>query len=145
MKFEILPSLWIGSLKVLENTDFLCDKNIKGYLNLEKDLDFLHQNLEYQGVVKENIIKYRIIKLAEYLIDATKYIYRKLSQSEGVILVSKNGYLKCDYVLIAYFMRYGKCNLEISKRILESKLPDKINLNIIQTNALELFKRKLEK
>ena len=145
MKSEILPSLWIGSLKVLEDSDFISEKNIKGYLNLEKDLSFLYQDLEYQGIVKENILKYRIIKLGEYLLEATKYIYQKLSHSEGVLIVSKNGYLKCDYLLVAYLIRYGKCNLEISKRILESKIQNKINLNLLQTNALEFFISKLEK
>jgi hypothetical protein len=145
MKSEILPSLWIGSLKVLEDSDFICQKNIKGYLNLEKDLSFLHQDLEYQGIVKENILKYRIIKLGEYLLEATRYIYQKLSRSEGVLIVSKNGFLKCDYVLVAYLIRYGKCNLEISKRILESKIQNKINLNILQSNALNFFIGKLEK
>ena len=145
MKLEILPSLWIGSLKVLENSEFLCEKNIKGYLNLDKDLGFLHQNLEYQGIVKENILKYRIIKLGEYLLDATKYIYQKLSRSEGVMVVSKDGNLKCDYVLVAYLIRYGKCNVDISKRILESKISQKINFNLLQTNALEFFITKLEK
>ena len=145
MKSEILPSLWIGSLKVLEDSDFICEKNIKGYLNLEKDLSFLHQDLEYQGIVKENILKYRIIKLGEYLLEATKYIYQKLSRSEGVLIVSKDGFLKCDYVLVAYLIRYGRCNLEISKRILESKIQNKINLNILQSNALDFFTGKLEK
>ena len=145
MKSEILPSLWIGSLKVLEDSDFISEKNIKGYLNLEKDLSFLYQDLEYQGIVKENILKYRIIKLGEYLLEATKYIYQKLLHSEGVLIVSKNGYLKCDYLLVAYLIRYGKCNLEISKRILESKIQNKINLNLLQTNALEFFISKLEK
>lgn len=145
MKVEILPGLWIGSLNMLENSDFLCDKNIKGYLNLEKDLDKMYQELEYQGIVKENILKYRIIKLGEYLLGATEYIYNKLSSSEGVIIVSKNGILKCDYVLVAYLIRYGKCNFEIAKKILKTKMLDNINLNLIQKNALDFFITKLEK
>ena len=98
------------------------------------------------GIYSNNcILKYRIIKLGEYLLEATKYIYQKLSRSEGVMVVSKDGYLKCDYVIVAYLIRYGKCNVEITKRILESKIPHKINLNILQSNALDFFITKLEK
>lgn len=145
MKAEILPHLWIGSLGVLQNSEFLSDKNIKGYLNLEKDLDFLHQDLEYQGIVKQNIFKYRIIKLAEYLKNATQYIHDKLSQTEGIILVSRNGYSKCDYIIIAYLIRYARCSVEIVKKMLEGKIGTSIKLNSLQDSGLEIFIQKLKK
>lgn len=145
MKAEILPGLWIGSLSLKEQSEFLCDKNIKGFLNLEKDLDYMYQELEFQDVVKQNILKYRIIKLAEYLKDATSYIYNKLSNSEGILLVSKNGISKTDYILIAYLMRYVKCPKEIATKILGSKILEPVNMNTLQTHALELFINRLKK
>lgn len=145
MKVEILPNLWIGSLAILQNTEFLADKNIKGYLNLENDLDFLHQDLEYQGIVKQNIFKYRIIKLAEYCKNATQYIYDKLSNSEGVILVSRDGISKCDFILISYLHRYSKCSLEIVKKMLQSKISSEFILNPLQDSALDLFIQKIKK
>ena len=145
MKAEILPGLWIGSMSLKDQSDFLTEKNIKGFLNLEKDLDYLYQELEYQDVVKQNILKYRIIKLAEYLKDATQYIYTKLSNSEGVLLVSKNGTSKTNYVLVAYLMRYVKCPRDIAVKILGSKILEPIQMNVLQINALELFIQRLEK
>ena len=145
MKAEILPGLWIGTLSLKDQSEFLTDKNIKGFLNLEKDLDYLYQDLEYQDVVKQNILKYRIIKLAEYLKDATTYIYRKLSNSEGILLVSKNGVAKTDYLLVAYLMRYVKCPRDIAIKILGSKILEPIQMNTLQVKALELFIQRLEK
>ena len=145
MKVEILPGLWIGTLSLKDQSEFLTDKNIKGFLNLEKDLDYLYQDLEYQDVVKQNMLKYRIIKLAEYLKDATTYIYRKLSNSEGILLVSKNGVAKTDYLLVAYLMRYVKCPRDIAIKILGSKILEPIKMNTLQVKALELFIQRLEK
>tara|TARA_B100000963_G_scaffold352400_1_gene365523 strand:+ start:497 stop:934 length:438 start_codon:yes stop_codon:yes gene_type:complete len=145
MRAEILPGLWIGSMSLKEQSEFLVDKNIKGFLNLEKDLDYMYQELEFQDVVKQNILKYRIIKLAEYLKEATSYIYRKLSNSEGILLVSKNGYTKTDYLLVAYLMRYVKCPKEIAVKILGSKILEPINMNALQIKALEIFIQRLEK
>lgn len=145
MKAEILPGLWIGSLSLKEQSEFLTDKNIKGFLNLEKDLDYMYQELEFQDVVKQNILKYRIIKLAEYLREATSYIYKKLSNSEGILLVSKNGISKTDYILVAYLMRYVKCPMEIAVKILGSKILEPIQMNTLQINSLELFATRLEK
>lgn len=145
MKAEILPGLWIGSLSLKEQSEFLTDKNIKGFLNLEKDLNYMYQELEFQDVVKQNILKYRIIKLAEYLREATSYIYKKLSNSEGILLVSKNGISKTDYILVAYLMRYVKCPMEIAIKILGSKILEPIQMNTLQINSLELFATRLEK
>ena len=145
MKVEILPGLWIASMSVKEQSDFLVDKNIKGFLNLEKDLGYMYQELEFQDVVKQNILKYRIIKLADYLKEATSYIYRKLSNSEGVLLVSKNGFTKNYYLLVAYLVRYVKCPKEIAIKILGSKILEPIKMNTLQIQALDFFIQKLKK
>ena len=145
MKAEILPGLWIGSMSLKEQSEFLVDKNIKGFLNLEKDLDFMYQDLEFQDVVKQNILKYRIIKLTDYLKEATEYIYSKLSNSEGILLVSKNGFTKTDYLLVAYLVRYVKCPKEIAIKILGSKILEPIKMNTLQIQALDFFIQKLKK
>lgn len=145
MKVEVLPNLWIGSQGILQNSEFISDKNIRGYLNLENDLDFLHQELEYQGIVKQNIFKYRIIKIAEYCNKATQYIYDKLAKSEGIILVSRDGISSCDFILVAYLQRYSKCSLEIVRKMLKSKISSDFKFNPMQDTALDLFIQKLKK
>ena len=72
---EILPNLWIGNNEILKYKDKI---NIDYIINCSKDLHFLGKHTQYKMHIKNNLEKYEIIKMYEYLNETTEFIHKKL-------------------------------------------------------------------
>ena len=136
MTIEFLPGLWVGKKNIINNNDFLLNKNIKNFVNVERDLNFLDKSNEYRDCIKKNIERYESIKFSNYLLEITKYIKTKLYNNENVLIYCNNGINKCSYILLAYLIRYGNVNLNIAKNIINTKI---INLNTNEIKYIETF------
>ena len=117
MKIEFISNVWIASLRNIENEKFLKEKNISAILNVSKDLSFLDSNYEYNNLIQGNIEKYRIIKMGEYLLSSTQFIYDKIKNSESILVLCKDGKTLSPYIMIAYLIRYASIDFEKAKEI----------------------------
>lgn len=124
MIIEIIPGLWLGDKKKSENGSFLQDKNIKCIVNVIKDLDFLNRFDEYNDTIKKNIEKYKILKLSNYLIDITAFIYEKLTSGNNILVFCEDGNHKSALVILCYIVRFGNINKTIGIKMIQSKNPD---------------------
>ena len=123
MKVEIIPGIWIGSTSSLKDTLFLNDKNINNIIDLEKDLDFLGNYLNYNELMQNNLQKYEILKLVEYLNKVTDTIYEKVSSSENILISCNEITQKSCIIVLIYFIKFAKLPKDISINIIRTKIP----------------------
>ena len=145
MLIEILPHIWIGSLNSLNNNIFFVDKSIKCVINLEKDIKFMEGEVSYTPIVQQNILKYNIIKMSEYLNKATLYLYENIKKSQSVLIVCKKGNLKCPVLILAYLIRYCSIDKETGIKIIKTKITDSFINSIYGELALNNFIQTLKK
>ena len=139
MKIEILPNVWVASLVIAEDSNFMAQKNIKAIINLTKDLSFLDRQCNYTDIVRQNIEKYDIIKISQYLSKATSYIYEKIKKSEGILVVCKNGIQKSPLIILAYLIRYGALQKDIAITIIKTKIPEAFYEGVYSESGLNHF------
>ena len=144
MIIEIVPHMWVGSQGVLEDSNFISQKNIKAIINLTKDLSFLDRKMEYSDIVRNNIDKYNIIKMSEYLDSATLFINRKLKLSQSVLIVCERGFFKSPVLVLAYLIRYSSLSKEVGLNMIRTKIMDACKPNIYGENGLQHFIEKLK-
>ena len=117
---EILPNLWIGNNELLKYKDKL---NIDYIINCSKDLHFLGKYNQYKMDMKNNLEKYEIIKMYEYLNETSEFINKKLLANNSVLVLCETSNQKSASIIAAYIMKYGKINLNIWKLKYQNYIP----------------------
>ena len=133
---EILPNLWIGNQETLKHTDRL---NIDYIINCTKDLHFLGNSNNYKSDIKTNLEKYEIIKMYEYLIETTEFIYKKIMNNKSVLVVCQSGNQMSPTVITAYIIKYGHLSLNIIIKSLRTKHKTAFFPSIDYKNSLEMI------
>ena len=143
MIIEVIPHVWVGSINMLNNSNFIFEKNIKAIINVEKDLGFLDRKCEYNVLVQKNIEKYDIIKVSQYLDHSTKFIYEKIKKTEGVLVVCQKGYLKAPLIILAYIIRYGLLDKEKAINMIRTKILNVFEGGFYGEKGLQYFIKNL--
>jgi len=139
---EIVPNLWIGDSNSL---NFKNDLNIKYIVNCVKDLHFLGNYSEYKQNMKISIEKYEIIKMYEYLIETTEFIYKNIINDEATLVFCENGNQKSATVIGAFLIKYGNHTRDSAIKCIRTKnktafYPDisyNYSLEMVETHILE--------
>lgn len=120
-RVEIIPNLWISSLKGTNNKglNILCNINI--LINAENDLDFLDNHTNYNSHISTNIEKYEILKTHEYLIETTNFIKSNLSKNKGILIFCNDSLQKSPLIVAAYLIRFGGLNKSEAIEVIKSK------------------------
>jgi len=132
---EILPSLWIGNYETLKHKDRL---NIDYIINCTKDLHFLGKSNNYKSDIKINLEKYEIIKMYEYLIETTEFIYKKIMNNNSVLVVCQSGNQLSPTVITAFIIKYGRLNINTIIKSLRTKHKTAFFPSIDFKNSLEM-------
>ena len=138
---EILPNLWIGNSETLKHKDRL---NIDYIINCSKDLHFLGNCNNYNTSIKNNLEKYEIIKMYEYLIETSKFINTKLLNNKSVLVTCNTGNQQSATIIASYIIKYGNMNLNNTVKSLRTKhntvffpsIDYKNSLEMVETNFL---------
>ena len=85
---EIIPNLYIGDQEIIKNINKL---NINSVINCTKDLHFLGKYNEYTLDIKNNLEKYEIIKMYEYLDETVEFIYKNIMNDKAILVFCENG------------------------------------------------------
>lgn len=125
---EILPHFWIGYYK--ENSNIIIkQKKIKNIIHLSKyetfikkmDVEEIRVPIDYDdtsSIDEINDIMY------QQLYDITDFIHTKIMNNENVLLLGYLNKQDIDVIVIAYFIRYGKININNAILFLKSKKID---------------------
>ena len=136
---EIIPNLWIGNNDILKYKDKL---NVDFIINCSKDLHFLGKHTQYKLDIKNNLEKYEIIKMYEYLNETTEFIFKKLNKNKIILVVCENGNQKSCAIITAYLIKYGKLSLNNSIKSLRTKHNTAFYPSIDYINSLNMFESK---
>ena len=136
---EILPNLWIGNSEILKVKEKL---NINFIVNCSKDLHFLGKHTQYKMDIKNNLEKYEIIKMYEYLNETTEFIHNKLMNDHSVLVVCESGNQKSATIIAAYIIKYGKINIANTIKSIRTKHNSAFYPSVDYMNSLEMFESK---
>jgi protein-tyrosine phosphatase len=102
---EIIPKLCIGTKESLK-----LNNSINCVINCQSDLQFLdnYKNYRNGNGIRENLEKYEIIKMYEYLNESCDYIYNNLLNNKEILVYCENGNQKSATVACAFLIKYGK-------------------------------------
>jgi hypothetical protein len=132
---EILPNLWIGNSETLKHKDRL---NIDYIINCSKDLHFLGNCNNYKSGIKNNLEKYEIIKMYEYLIETSDFINTKLLTNKSVLVTCNTGNQQSVTIIASYIIKYGKMTLNNVIKSLRTKHKTAFFPSIDYKNSLEM-------
>ena len=133
---EIIPNLWIGNSEITKNIDKL---NINCVINCCKDLHFLGRYNEYVVSIKNNLEKYEIVKMYEYLNETVDFIYKNLNNDKNILVYCESGNQKSPTVVCAYLIKYGKITKEEAIKSIRSKHESAFYPDINFDMSLEMF------
>lgn len=139
---EILPHFWIGYFK--ENYQIVKDKHIKYIIHLSKDEPYIKKkDVEEIRIPIDYNDNYTLEEtnniLYQQLFDITDYIHEKIMNNENILLLGYETKQEIDAIIIAYFMRFGKINIQDSIIFLKSKKKDIFNPKCLYYHALNKF------
>ena len=136
-RIEILPNLWISSIKNANNKglNILCNINI--LINAENDLDFLDNHTNYNSHISSNIEKYEILKTHEYLIETTNFIKSNLINNKSILIFCNDAIQKSPLIIVAYLIRFGNMTKHEAINIIKSKHSNAFYPNIKYEHSLD--------
>ena len=136
---EIIPDLWIGSYSTSSIGNFRDENQISCLVNCSKDLHFIGKYKEYNMPIRNNIEKYEILKMYQYLLEVTEFIYQNLLNQQAVLILCEDGIQKSPTVAVAYLMRYGRLPQEVAIKSVKSKKNDVFKPTLNFKYALDKF------
>jgi|TARA_B110000261_G_C13051465_1_gene344367 hypothetical protein len=143
MKIEILPGLWLSDSKKLDNV-FIDEKNIKNIINVDKDLGFIGNSNNYTDTIKENVEKYEILKMVNYLKEITLFIKNCLLKSENILIYCDTCIQKSPTLILAYLIRYGYLTKEIAIEMIRTKNINAFKPKLEYEKSIEIFTKQIK-
>lgn len=140
---EFVCGLWVGDLKNKKCEKFLNEKNINITINLTNDLSYLNNKKEFNDIIMQNIKKYEDIRLSDYLLKITNYIFMNLQNNKNILIYCNKNENYNELILLAYLLRYANVNFIKSVEIIRTKLPNSFNNNFNYKSALQKFMKKI--
>ena len=125
---EILPHFWIGYYKE-RIKEIIIKKKIRNIIHLsKKEYFFKNSNIEEIMIPidynKNDSYEISNNIMYQHLYDITDYIHEKIINNNNILLIGYLDKQDIDTIIIAYFIRFGKMNIENSIRFLKSKKND---------------------
>lgn len=143
---EIVPGLWVGDMDDAASYFFIKEKAIDIIINCTTDISFIvgELNLEKKRLSIEDDYKdnEKLLKNLEYLVD---YIYRGINKNKNILVHSKFGKQRAPAVVVAYFIKYGKVDMNQAIKYIRMKIPTAFSPGINFEYALNQFSKNMVK
>lgn len=133
---ELVPNLWLGDQESVKYKEKL---NINAVINCSKDLHFLGNYQEYIIDIKNNLEKYEIIKMYEYMVETVEFIYKNVSKDKNVLVYCENANQKSATICAAFLIKYGKMDKESVIKSIRSKHKSAFYPDINYNMSLDMF------
>lgn len=138
---EIIPDLWIGCYSTSNIGNFQEENQISCLVNCSRDLHFIGKYKEYNIPIRNNIEKYEIQKMYQYLLEVTEFIHQNLLNHQVVLIFCEDGIQKSPTIAVAYLMRYGRLPQDVAIKSVKSKKNDIFKPFLNFKYALDKFEK----
>ena len=132
-RIEIFPKLWIGFSKYANVKELNKRDSIDILIDTESDLSFIGTHKEYNPHIGNNLEKYEILKMYEYLSETSRFIFENILSGKGILIHCGNCSQKSPTVIAGFLIRYGKLSKEEAIKMVRSKceyaFPDTIQFD----------------
>lgn len=129
----MIPNLYFGNNK---------NVNIDCIVNCCKDLSFLGKYKEYNIHISDNLEKYELIKMYEYLNETIEFIYKNLLNNKSILIYCENANQKSPTIIAAYLIKYGNMDYKTAIKAIRSKYKTAFYPTIHFENSLQMFESK---
>ena len=120
-RIEIFPKLWIGFSKYANVKELNKRDGIDILIDTESDLSFIGTHTEYNPHIGNNLEKYEILKMYEYLSETSKFIYDNILNGKGILVHCHDCSQKSATIIAGFLIRYGKVDRKTAIKIVKSK------------------------
>ena len=145
---EILPHLLINYYS--KNNNFIKEKKISHIIHLSKYESFIKKNYieeiripidynEKDSLEEINNIMY------QQLFDITDYIHQRILDNNNILIIGYDNRQDIETILSAYFIKYGKLNVNQAILFLKTKKINIFEQKVIFFHALNRFYYELNK
>lgn len=138
-RIEIFPNLWMGFSKYANVKELNKRDNIDILIDTESDLSFVGTHKEYNPHIGNNLEKYEILKMYEYLSETSRFIFDNILNDKGILIHCSNCSQKSPTVIAGFLIRYGKLTKEDAIKIIKSKCEYSFNEGVLFDYSLDKF------
>lgn len=143
---EIIPNLWLGSLKDAQDLNFLKTANIQTVVNCTKDIDFYNPKLNNIRIPVDDNLEYdQITLLYTYLNKIADVIHSSLRKHEPVLVHCFAGKQRSCSVIAAFLMKHLRLSFSEAAMLMKTKREICFEPTVNFRKALEEFEMKLKK
>ena len=145
---EILPHLWINYYS--KNNNFIKEKKISHIIHLSKYESFIKKNyieeiripIDYNE--RDNLEEINNV-MYQQLFDITDYIHQRILDNNNILIIGYDNKQDIETILVAYFIKYGKLNVNQAILFLKTKKINIFEPKVIFFHALNRFYYELNK
>ena len=143
---EIIPRLYISYFK----SNIIKNKKFDTIIYLSKNEPFLEkiQTEQIRIPVEYNdsfSLEEKNNEIYQYLFDVTDFIHEKINNNKYILLLGNENNQDLETFITAYYIRYGKINIEDSIRYLKSKMENIFYPKCLFYFALKKFNYEINK
>ena len=138
-RIEIFPKLWIGFSKYANIKELNKRDGVDILIDTESDLSFVGTHKEYNPHIGNNLEKYEILKMYEYLSETSHFILDNILNGKGILIHCKNCAQKSPTVIVGFLIRYGKVSKNEAIKMIKSKCEYAFSDGIQFDYSLEKF------
>ena len=120
-RIEILPNLWISSVKSANNKQLNELANISIFINADSELYFIENKCHLNEAMIYNLTQYDILNLNNSLSKIIKYLNKQLNNNIGVLIFSNTVPDITILIIYSYLVKYGELDKKNAINIIKSK------------------------
>ena len=118
---EILPNLWIGNKNIVNDSEFKRRYNIQCVINCTKTIPLYGSQYNYRIPVDDDLSRYMNDVMLAYLPKVLDIMYNYLKMRKGVLVHCHAGMQRSACVVAAYIMKWGKLDLKMAVKMIQTK------------------------
>ena len=119
---EIIPNLWIGDIRSIQNQSFLHKTKFTVIINCTTKYSFPDINANFIRIpVRDRGIQEDIDNMYEYLIKKVPEVHKLLNNGERILIHCYAGRHRSVALLSGFLMKYGNLSLQEVEYTLQSK------------------------
>ena len=141
---EIIPGLWIGNKKIVNNMYFLTKWNIATIISCTSNRPKIKYDVEKLHIPFSDLKARDSSVIYNFLNDIVKFIDEKISGQKPLLIHCSKGFQKSPTIVAAYLIKHTKCSADDAIKLIKSKREMAFDPMPQYYDALKTFEKCIE-